>query len=282
MAEDVVRVSAVTPAEDVRTVVLNQVSWGAVFAGIAVGLVAHLLLTMVGSGIGLISLNPLQADAADAGTFSITAGIWWTVSGIISSMIGGYAAGRLCGKPKASTAAWHGLAAWAGTTLIVFYLLTTAVAGLVGGALNAVGNLTSTVTELAAPVLDDLNPIDALTQQVEITAPGNDATAIRDAAVAAMRAVVTADDADRDAAREQAAAAIGRATGEPIETSRQRVAEIEAQFEVAAAEAADAAETASNALGTASLFAVLALLLGGIAGWTGGRLGKVDPTISPL
>jgi len=47
---------------------------------------------------------------------------------------GGYAAGRLAGKPKESTAAWHGLTAWALTALVIFYLLTTTVGGLLGGA----------------------------------------------------------------------------------------------------------------------------------------------------
>ena len=40
------------------------------------------------------------------------------------------------GKPKESTAGWHGLTAWALTTLVIFYLLTTTVGGLVGGAGN--------------------------------------------------------------------------------------------------------------------------------------------------
>ena len=60
------------------------------------------------------------------------AGIWWTVSGIIASLVGGYVAGRLSGKPKPSTTSWHGLIAWAVTTLLVFYLLTSAIGGLVG------------------------------------------------------------------------------------------------------------------------------------------------------
>lgn len=275
-----VRVTGVTPAEDVRTVVLNQVSWGAVFAGIALALVVHLLLTMIGAGVGLISLNPGQAGAADAGTFSITAGIWWIVAGIIAAFAGGYTAGRLSGRPKQSTAAWHGLASWAGTTIIVFYLLTTAVAGIVGGVFNAVGSFAQTAAEVAAPVVDELDPLEQVAQQVEIAAPGDDAAAIRDAAVAAVRAALTADEAEAAEAQETAAQALARATGEPIETAQQRLANLQADFEAAMAEAADAAEAASNALGTASLFAALALVLGAIAAWFGGRMGKVRPTVT--
>src|SRR5215207_8830674 len=119
-------VSPVTPAEDVRSVMLNRISWGAVMAGVVVALVTHLILNMIGLGIGVSTLDP----AAGAGenpsikSLSIGAAAWFVIAGVIAAFAGGYTAGRLAGKPKESTSGWHGLTAWALTTLLVFYLLT--------------------------------------------------------------------------------------------------------------------------------------------------------------
>jgi hypothetical protein len=86
--------------------------------------------------VGASTLGPGAGpnENPSAQGFSLGAGIWWKVSGIVASLAGGYVAGRLSGKPKPSTTSWRGLIAWALTTLVVFYLLTSAIGGLVGGA----------------------------------------------------------------------------------------------------------------------------------------------------
>ncbi|MDQ3558794.1 MAG: PhnA-like protein, partial [Pseudomonadota bacterium] len=45
-------------------------------------------------------------------------------------------------------------------------------------------------------------------------------------------------------------------------------------------QAADAADTAASIASTAALFGFIALVLGGIASWFGGRFGTVEPTIT--
>src|SRR5258708_1716428 len=89
------RVSEVAPADDIRTIVLNQVAWGAVFAGAVIGLVMQIILNMVGLGVGLSTLDIAQGDAPSAGSMSLGAGIWFVVSGILAAALGGYIAGRL-------------------------------------------------------------------------------------------------------------------------------------------------------------------------------------------
>ena len=133
--DDAPHMSPVTPAEDARTMLLNKISWGAVLAGVVVALVTQLILNMLGIGIGAATLDPGAGSGENpsAQSFSIGAGIWFALSGIIASLAGGYAAGRLAGKPKESTAGWHGLTAWALTTLVIFYLLTSTVGGILGG-----------------------------------------------------------------------------------------------------------------------------------------------------
>src|SRR5258708_16854627 len=137
------------PTEDVHTITLSKISWGAVLAGVALALATHLLLNMLGIGIGAATLNPVEGDNPSAMSLSIGAGIWFALSTILAALAGGYAAGRLAGILRESTAGWHGLTAWALTTLVIFYLLGSTVGGLLGGAYrgmtNALGNVSNAI-----------------------------------------------------------------------------------------------------------------------------------------
>ena len=76
---------------------INRISWGAVLAGVVVALVAQLILNMIGIGIGASTLDP-GAGAAEnpsARGFSIGAGVWVLVSGIVAALAGGFAAAQL-------------------------------------------------------------------------------------------------------------------------------------------------------------------------------------------
>ena len=231
-------VSPVTPEEDARTVFLNEISWGAVLAGVVVALVTQLLLNMLGISIGLASFNPQTGDNPDPTTFSIAAGIWWTISGIIASFAGGVAAGRLAGRPKESTAGWHGLIAWALTTLLIVYVLTAAAGTVIGGAYNvvsnALGGLGRTVTtaaQTAAPGLGQVqDPFASIEQAIRQNTGGSDPAALRDAAIAAVRAAVTGDPAQAQAARERAAELLARAQNISPEEARTRLTQYEQQY----------------------------------------------------
>src|SRR5688572_7056940 len=138
---DAPHVSPVTPDEDMRTILINRVSWGAVFAGVVIALVAQLILNLIGIGIGAATFDPASSANPSATTFSVGAGVWWTISGIIAALAGGYAAGRLAGQPKQSSGGWHGLTAWALATLVIFALLTTTAGAIAGGALRFLGTV---------------------------------------------------------------------------------------------------------------------------------------------
>jgi hypothetical protein len=296
---DAPHISPVTPAEDARTIMVNKVSWGAVLAGVVVGLVAQLILNMIGIGIGASTLDPGAGAGANPSIsgFSIGAGIWWTVSGILAALAGGYAAGRLGGIPKGSTAGWHGLVAWALTTLVVFYLLTSAVGGILGGAFrtvtSAAGNVASTAggavqtaTQAAAPSLASggTDPFSSIEQSLRGASGGNDPAALRDAATAAVRAAITGDQAKAEEARERAAQAIAKAQNVPVEQARTQVQQYEQQYretvDSAKRKATEAADAAAKAVSRGALFGSLALLLGALAGWFGGRMGAVEPTVT--
>jgi hypothetical protein len=223
---------------------LNRVSWGAVLAGVVVALVTHLILNLFGIGIGAAILDPAAGSTENpsASTFSMGAGIWFALSGIMASLAGGYAAGRLAGKPKESTAGWHGLTAWALTTLVVFYLLTTTVGGILGEAYgtvtSALGNVAQTVgstaqtaAQVAAPNMSRVaDPFAAIEQSMRGATGGNDPAALRDAAVTAVRAALTGNPQQAADARERAAQAVARAQNIRVEQARTQVEQYEQQY----------------------------------------------------
>ena len=96
--------------------------------------------------------------------------------------------------------------------------------------------------------------------------------------VNAIRALVTGDKAGADAARQQAAQALASARGIPIDQAQSQVTQIEQQYQQAVERtqqaAADAADAAASIVSTGALSAFIALMLGAIAGWFGGRSGR--------
>jgi hypothetical protein len=292
---DAPHVSPVTPAEDARTILINQVSWGAVLAGVVVALVTQLILNMIGIGIGVATLDVTGGDNPSASSFSIGAGTWWTVSGILAALAGGYAAGRLAGKPTQSTASWHGLTSWALTTLVIFYLLTTTVGGILGGAYHTVASAVSGVArtvgstaQTAAQIMPNLSqvtdPFSSIEQSLRGATGGNDPAALRDAAISAVRALVMGNEQQAQDARERAAQAVARAQNIPVEQARTQIQQYEQQYrqavDQAKQQAKEAADVAAKAVSRGALFGALALVLGAVAGWFGGRMGAVDPTIT--
>lgn len=273
----------VAVTDDAHTILLNKVSWGAIFAGVVVALVTQVLLSMLGVGVGIATLDPGTTDNPAASTFSIGAGIWYVVSGIVASYIGGYIAARMSGKTLATTGALHGLTTWAFTTLLVLYLLTSTVGSLIGGAFSgvasAVGGVGQTVAQTAAPALANSNPLDAI--EGEVRATGTDPDALQANAVNAIRSLVMGGSSGTDQARDQAAQALSTARGIPLDQAKTQVASIEKQYNdtVASAKqtATQAADTAASVVSKGAILAFFALVLGAVAGWLGGRSGVVHP-----
>lgn len=289
---DVPHSTPVTPDEDMRTILINRISWGAVFGGVVIALVTQLILNLFGIGIGASTLDPASSAYPSAATVSIGAGLWWTISGIIAALAGGYAAGRLAGQPKAASGGWHGLTAWALATLVIFALLTTTLGAIAGGALRFLGGVAGgaaqtlgTTMQAAAPAMTQAaDPLASIERAVREASGGNDPAALRDAAVSAVRAVVTADPAQAQDARERAAQALAKAQGIQIDDARAQIGRYEQQYrqaiDQARQQATAAAQTATTAVSRGALFGSIALLLGAIAAWLGGRMGAVDPTIT--
>jgi hypothetical protein len=115
-------------------------------------------------------------------------------------------------------------------------------------------------------------------------AGGSDPAALRDGAVAARRAAVTGDQQQAAAACDRAAEALAKAQDIPVEQARTQITQYEKQYragvETAKREAKEAASVAAKVITPGALFAALALMLGAVAGWFGGRMEAVEPTIA--
>lgn len=274
-------------AATAQAVLANKVSWGAIFAGVTIALVTQVVLTLIGAGIGVATLDPASASGPSASTISIGAGIWTVASALVSAFAGGFVAARLSGRTDTTAAALHGLTTWAFTTLLILYLLTTTVGSLVGGAVggltSALGGIGRTAIETAAPAVagSEVNPLDAIESQVRAT--GTDPEALQANAVNAIRALVMGGEDGADEARTQAAQALAQARGIPVPEAQAQVAEIEERYRQAVATAQEtatqAADAAASVVSRGARLAALALVLGAAAGWFGGRSGIAGPTM---
>jgi len=260
---------------------LRRVSWGAVFSGVVISLITQFLLGMLGLGIGVSTIEPMSPGASpSAETFSVAAAIWWTVSGIIAAFIGGWVAGRMSGALTAGSAALHGLVTWATTMLVVFYLLTTAVGSLIGGAFGVVGNALSGMSETARSMAPQLanaasGPLGDLRQQIDQTMQGGSAAAKAQAMSSVIRVVTTRDVSPAE--RDQAATALAQQAGISQDEARDRLTQWSEAYQRATAEMEQrsraAAENAAAIISRAAIYGFVALILGAIAGALGGRTG---------
>ena len=117
-----------------------RISWAAIIAGVIMVIAVQLLLSMLGLGVGLGLVSPNTNATPDASSFGIGAGLWWLVSSLVALALGGYVAAWLGGLTTRFDGLLHGLVTWAIATLLTFYLLTSAVGGLIGGAFSVVGS----------------------------------------------------------------------------------------------------------------------------------------------
>ena len=280
--------ATVAVPDDYLTIALKRISWGAVIAGVALSLIAHLLLNMLGLGIGVMTIDPASGDTPRAGSFGIGAGIWWTVSGIIAAYVGGMVAGRLAGKPDEQTASWHGLVTWAATVLLMFYLLTSAAGSVMGGAFRIVGNAATGLGQAAAAVapavsraVGDLagGPLENIRSQVRdfVGSAQNDPAAARDALVGNIGRMLTGDQAARQQGRQQAIDALARTANIPPDQAAQRIDQWQREFDAARQQAEQqarqTAERTAELVSRGAIFSFIALVLGAGAGWFGGRSG---------
>ena len=152
--------TGILPVDDARVAKTpTRVSWGAIFAGVVLAIAIQLVLGILGTGIGLTLVDPVEGTTPGATGFGIGAGLYWIITTILALGAGGYAAARVAGVHDRFDGLVHGLVVWGVTLILTLYLLTSAVGGIIGGAFRTVGSVATAAGSgigAAAPKVADV------------------------------------------------------------------------------------------------------------------------------
>ncbi len=129
----------------VRRPLFPSIRWGAVLAGVAVGISVQLVLTLLGIASGLSMTSVQQGEAPGTGAL-----IYAGLSMLVSALIGAYVAGRMSGLKRKTDGILHGVVSWAVTTLLFVVLATSAGGSLLSGLFSSVGQGVSMVAQTGA------------------------------------------------------------------------------------------------------------------------------------
>ncbi len=265
----------------------RRVSWGAILGGVVLVVTIQLLLSLLGAGIGLDTVDTNAGTTPTASSLGVGAGAWWIISSVIALAFGGYAAGWMAGVELRWDGLLHGLVTWGISTLLTVWLLTSAIGGIIGGGASALGGLASMagsgIKSAAQPVAQaaGVTP-DMLQQQAQAyLKPANPDPATmspQDAQKEVVTQLATYARGGPDAAPAKARIVAIMAAQQHIspDQATQQFDQAQARLQTEKARAAQAAKDAADATATAAAhtsFAAFAdLLIGAIAAAFGGAL----------
>jgi hypothetical protein len=272
----------------------SAVSWGPVIAGAAAATVVTLLLTIVGSGLGLTMISPWAHQSSSAATVAATAAVWLIIVQWFSAGVGGYLTGRLRTKWTnvhthevffRDTA--HGFLAWALATLIVVGFLGSAISSLIGAGTqataSALGAAASAGTVAASSASSDSGSsnfstayfTDALLRPANANAPapangGNEAVTGQVTRIllnGAAQGDISGDD------RTYLQQLVASRTGLSDADAKARVDAVLKRIDDAKIAAQKAADTARKAAAATALVGALALFVGAFIACVAAALG---------
>jgi hypothetical protein len=236
-----------------RRPLFSAIRWGAVLAGVAVGVSVQLVLTLLGIASGLSATDVTSGESVGVGPL-----IWAGFSMLIAAFVGGYVAARMTGLRRRADGILHGVVSWAVTTLLFATLAGSAggtmLSGVFGTASSSVASNNMGGAPIAAMLRSQLGPnvsTASLQTLQQYIGAGRRADAIR-----YMVSEMGVDQARASAIVDQALIL----TGSPEQASPQ-----------ARAAADRALSMASNAAWTIFFAVVLSLAMGVL----GGALGAV-------
>ncbi len=132
----------------------DRVHWGAIISGLVVAIASQLVLSALGSAIGLT----VGANGADARDVGAGVGIWSIISLLISLFIGGWLMAQMCGPMNNRTALLNGAILWATTLALSAWLLTAGVSGAFGIIAANAGEVVNQVQQPGGADLPNQDP----------------------------------------------------------------------------------------------------------------------------
>jgi hypothetical protein len=289
--------------------VVRRISWGAVFAGLAVVMVTQITLGILGIGIGLgvVDLQNNQPDQA----VQIGALVWFLFTTLLSLFLGGHVAARLAGVPRREDSCLHGILTWSAQTIATVLLLTTAVGGVLGGMMGLLGQGMSGAGQGLAAVAskegmggvgeaieqvtgqsgvnweaikEDAKSLTANTNQLE---QGQPAASGQEVQRALARMFNRSGQQVNPNDREELIGAVQRYTGMSREEAAQKVAgweqmhqQARAKIQETKAEAKEVAGTAAKGISKVALWTFVTLIFGAAAAALGGLSGRPKTMIT--
>jgi len=152
------RVIGTAPISEVdRNVVIarNRVQWGPVIAGVVVSLTTMLVLSVLGLAIGASAVDQ-NADLSD---WKTAAGLWGAATVLISFFLGGLVAAKTAAVGGSGSGIINGLVSGAATLLLLIWLATAGLTGLVGFLGSNIANLAAAAPDsVVSRVAQDVNP----------------------------------------------------------------------------------------------------------------------------
>ncbi len=261
----------------------SAVSWGPIVAGAFAASTLTFILMLLGSGLGLTMVSPWSAESAGITTFAVSTAVWLVVVQWLSSALGGYLTGRLRTRWVGihtdetffrDTA--HGFLAWALATLLIVFVLGSALTAAIGTGVQAASTVASGAalgasagasanagtgggTDVTSYFVDTLfRPADPS----RLAAPGAEGDAA--AAAQASRILIASAAAGEVSAGDKAylSQLVAARTGLSEADAAARVDEVLGRVEQAKATAREAADTARKAGATFAMLGALSLVIG--------------------
>lgn len=261
----------------------SAVSWGPIIAGAFAASTLTFILTLLGSGLGLTMVSPWSGESASLTTFAVSTAVWLVIVQWLSAGLGGYLTGRLRTRWVGihtdetffrDTA--HGFLAWALATLLVVFVLGSALTAAIGTGVQAASTVASGAA-LGASAGASANAgtdnatdatsyfVDALFRPADpsrLAAPGAEGDAA--AAAQASRILIASAAAGEVSAGDKAylGQLVAARTGLSEADATARVDEVLGRIEQAKVTAQEAADKARKAGVTFALVGALSLVIG--------------------
>lgn len=270
---------------------VGRVSWPAIFGGTLVMLITLMLLSLLGLGIGLGTINPAD-EAKPLQGLGTGALVWWVISNLIAVFAGGYVAANLTNIRYKFSGIYHGILSWSLFTLISFWIMTTAVGGIISGVGGAVGKSMSSlgkgVSGMAqSPNEENRSRINQMIQGALTQDGAAGDTSLQEFDIDLMAVVQDVffvnGEIRQDVDRSEVERSIAKNSTLSREDARKATDAVMVKYNEAKQEwprikqeAQVKAQEAAGAVSKAAIWSFVALLLGVITAAIAGRVGKPD------
>ena len=299
-ASNFVPTALLPPTENAAFYGVKRVAWGAVLAGVVLGLAIEAAFGVLATGIGLSLIDSGAGITMPAFAAGSAAAAWWVASTLVAMFFGGWAAAYLASPSRRGDGALHGILVWAVSTVLMLYLFGSAFGALAAGAFGTLSRFATAITQTSPPPVtasastapSSSDTIEQISQEArELIANAKQAGAGSQPDISGAVANINElllqwfrDDADSADAREALIGALTAQAGMSREEAElmlsdwlQRYAGTKAQVESQSREVAD---RAARSVARAAWVAFIAMLIGVAVAALGGALAARRP--SPL